>query len=81
MRAGAPPVAVAERAYARGDVIWTERPLVALQAARSRGRVLACAACLARLGGADGQLAWATRRASRAEARRHAAAERRSGCA
>jgi SWI/SNF-related matrix-associated actin-dependent regulator 1 of chromatin subfamily A len=68
MRAGAPPVAVAARAYARGEVIWSERPLVALQAARSRGSVLACACCLARLGGADGHLAAAARRSGRMEA-------------
>ena len=68
MRAAAPPAAFAERSYARGDVIWSERPLVALQAARSRGSVLACACCLARLGGANGHLAAAARRASRAQA-------------
>jgi hypothetical protein len=69
MRPAAPPAGeAATHALSRGDVAFAEAPLVALQTARSRSRVLACAACLACLGGADGQLALLRGHASRADA-------------
>ena len=60
---------VAERPLQRGDAAVPPcRPLVLLQSASNRSSVLACAACAAGLGGADGQAALLAGGVTRADA-------------